>query len=856
MIDSTPSSVWISPLLGASRCSCRLGTFEGICKSRYRTLTLAVISLMAALCALALSSPRVRAYPSARAGVLEVALSQQPVRAPKICLRAAIDPHSIPSPIDAIEIDRDQWEEQQFMTLPGSHVPLSTTDYVAIDQGNSSPRYMRVSTWNIPSTSRLASDCEIPIVAVIQPLADQDAREEPVPGYINPWCKWITGGTRWKCNLCDHETEVAAEYFCNLDANLMRLDQLQRPELNKGTVDFAVSEEYWAPHPPPRITPLYQPLMPEPLSGNRKPQPLEYLFAFDVSAEAIQSGFTNAACLALLGLLYPSAPADGSDSMSRIPSGCKIAIISYDRTVHFYELSPREIGNAPMLVVSDLEDVFVPLQTGLFVDPQPSRRVITALLSSLGVPSERQYTPEAALGSVLTASLATLAGRGGQVVVFPAVIPTIGFGALNPLVDETTLFGTDKEKTLFHPRDEGWRELAEQCAEEGVGVSMFLGMSKPIDIASIGVVSSVSGGELFFHPRFNPDRDSAVLASQLRRLLTRTTGYSCMMRVRCSNGLSISLYLHFGNFLESSATDLAFGTLDADKAISVQQLAFIQCAVLYTTAAGQRRVRVCNLALQVASLAGTSSDLRIWTPATDGQCAAILLGYRKHCAASAAPSQLIIPEAFRALPVYTLAIMKSKPLKGRNITADVRNYYGHKIMGMSVRSTMQHVYPRMLAVHDLDQYIALPDPVSGQIDLPSLMRDSYMFMESYGEMMVMWIGSSVSPQVLKDLLDVDDITHVDTHITFLPHLESRLSMQVRNIIAHRNARRGWAPRLLIARQNMDGIELEFSDMLVEDQNNAAMSYLDYLCLVHKQINTVLTGGTAVSNRPNFKSTPW
>ena len=161
----------------------------------------------------------------------------------------------------------------------------------------------------------------------------------------------------------------------------------------------------------------------------------------------------------------------------------------------------------------------------------------------------------------------------------------------------------------------------------------------------------------------------------------------------------------------------------------------------------------------------TQKIAKIQEQLTD-RCAAILLGYRKYCAASAPasqvwaltydavtlliPLQLIIPEAFRALPLYTLAIMKSRPLKGvplsfisehfapyrlvlaQNVVTDVRVYHAHKIMAMSARSTMQHLHPRLMALHDLTMRAAMPDPTTGLVRMPGLMRDSYIFMESYG----------------------------------------------------------------------------------------------------------------------------
>jgi hypothetical protein len=110
---------------------------------------------------------------------------------------------------------------------------------------------------------------------------------------------------------------------------------------------------------------------------------------------------------------------------------------------------------------------------------------------------------------------------------------------------------------------------------------------------------------------------------QLRRaraLLDRCAAPACPRPVSHppspAPGLAVAGYT--GNFHRASDTDLALGTLDADKALCValahasartrldaRAHAHLQCALLYTTAGGARRVRTVNVALQVAELAGS-----------------------------------------------------------------------------------------------------------------------------------------------------------------------------------------------------------------------------------------------------------
>ncbi|KAF5379180.1 hypothetical protein D9615_005981 [Tricholomella constricta] len=800
-------------------------------------------------------------------------------------LRKSINASQVPSPIEAVEEDKIKWEDQAYGTLPGKNAPQSTTDFITIDQGTST----QSTSW---ASDLSASQATLP--RNLFPFAELDSVEEPVPlvdtgetgparcercrAYVNPWCLWVAGGTRWKCNLCSHETEVSSEYFCNLDANLMRLDHLQRPELNKGTVDFSVPKEYWAINPPEGFTLPYHTVEPR-KSGPRAPEPMKYVFAFDVSSEAVLSGFLRASCACVRTILFGGTNADGVPVDACFPPGSSLAIFTYDQTIHFYDLSSDQV---PMLVVPDIEEVFLPLRNGLFENPLQRREAIESLLNALPGRFEDSPKHDAALGSTLRSCLAALAGYGGQVIVFSSTMPTIGIGKLSGQPNESDLFDTDKERVLYKPRDSTWTDIGQEFAVDGIGVSMVLAPSKFMDIGSIGAVASLTGGDLFYHPRFDQARDEADITAFCEFDVQMVWALSAYLNDAPSDleisGIEISS-TYYGNFYQTSPTNLEFGILDADKAISVvlehsgrslgsRDSVYLQSSVLYTTVSGERRARICNLALPVADLAANvfrfadldttlchlareamalrlKRKMSILREDLTEKCASMLLGYRKNCAVATRIDQLILPEAFKGLPAYTLALLKCKPLKGLMVSSDARNYHAHRINCMTVRGLIHYLYPQLMALHDLEDDAALPDE-HGRTKIPTIMRSSHIFMEASGiylidneESVIFWVGHSVSPQLLTDLFGVDDIMSLDIHLARLPTLETRLSTQVRNILTSRYARRGRLAKMYIARQNLDASEIEFSDMLVEDQNNGHMSYVDYLTVVHKQIAEVV-----------------
>ena len=137
--------------------------------------------------------------------------------------RPRVDPDQMPAPVQVREHDQNLHGGKFIGTCDREHIPLSTTDFLAMDQGNCNPRFMRAVTNSMPRNKELADVSALPIGLVVQPLAALAREEEPInvvdhgaegpvrctrcKAYINPWCSFTQGGNRFICNICGHSSE-------------------------------------------------------------------------------------------------------------------------------------------------------------------------------------------------------------------------------------------------------------------------------------------------------------------------------------------------------------------------------------------------------------------------------------------------------------------------------------------------------------------------------------------------------------------------------------------------------------------------------------------------------------------------
>jgi len=562
-----------------------------------------------------------------------------------------------------------------------------------------------------PATSGLHSKSKIPLACAMQPFAEPGPGEDPVPvvdcgedgptrcgrcrGYVNVFCQFNHSGGHWACNLCNFQNPLPPNY--QGDYNSVYGSTAQ-PELAKGSVDFVVGGPYIS-------RPLQEPIT---------------LFAVDVSTVAVQTGTCGTVLRAILKIVREHLAG------SKLITGGKrarVGLLTFAEAVRFYDLhSPSDSGHKT-LIVSDFEEGFSPLpDSRLCVNVSEYGQQLVGLLESLleeyGHPSAHAAAKEkqahlhgghaanaSIAGTALQAAVSGLEACGGKVAIFFAQAPTFGQGILLKQRAETpTLYSTNKEPTMYtdptlQDSNSFFAQVMRKCCEKQISVDVYSFGDQHKDLTSWSVIPSNTGGTIHVVP-FLPETDPGACAEfqqMLEHQTRRSAALEAVLKVRASAGVRVEEY--YGNGLKrvrGGELDMAF--IDEDNC-SVVVLAhdgtnlestkevYIQCAILYTSVEGQRRVRVHNLACTVtphitdvfrnADIDAVTTVLArkyandLWQNTAmdkvhsnfNSEVVAMLTAYRQFCAKNPTSQQLILPEALKLLPLYALAILKSPALR-------------------------------------------------------------------------------------------------------------------------------------------------------------------------------------------------
>ncbi|KAA0724984.1 Protein transport protein [Triplophysa tibetana] len=787
--------------------------------------------------------------------------SAAPAPAPSAPKR--LDPDSIPGPIQVIEDDKANKGSEPFTTgVRGLAPPLVTTNFQVKDQGNSSPRYIRCTAYNVPCNADMAKQSQVPLAAVIKPLAtlppDETApylvdhgetgpiRCNRCKAYMCPYMQFIEGGRRFQCGFCSCVTEVPPHYFQHLDHTGKRVDCYERPELSMGSYEFLATVDY--------------------CKNNKFPQPPAFIFLIDVSYNAVKSGMVGMVCQELKTLL-DYLPRENPDMESNI----RVGFVTYNKVLHFYNVK-ASLAQPQMMVVSDVADMFVPLLDGFLVNVQESRVVIESLLEQIPEMFADTRETETVFGPVIQAGLEALkaADCAGKLFIFHSSLPIAEAPGKLKNREDKKLVGTDKEKSLFQPQVGFYNTLAKECVAQGCCVDLFLFPNQYVDVATLGVVPTSTGGSIYKYTYFQAPTDQERFLNDLRRDVQKPMGFDAVMRVRTSTGIRATDF--FGSFYMSNTTDVELAGLDCDKTVTVEFRhddklseetgALMQCAVLYTSCNGQRRLLIHNMAVnccsQLADLyrncetdtiinffakyayrSVLSSPTKNVRDSLVNQCAQILACYRKHCASPSSAGQLILPECMKLLPVYLNCMLKSDVLQpGADVSLDDRAYLRQLISTMDVAESHVFFYPRLLPLQKLDvESTTLPVAVRDSEE--RLSRGGVYLLEN-GMNLFLWVGANAQQELLQNIFGTPSFNHIDPSMTSLPALDNPFSKRLREIIETIRTQRSRYMKLIVVKQE-DKLELIFKHFLVEDKsNNGGASYVDFLCHMHKEIRQLLS----------------
>lgn len=689
------------------------------------------------------------------------------------------------------------------------------------DTSNAPSDYFRSTLNVIPSNSSLLKKSKLPLSLVVRPYTALKSEDENVPvsgdtiisrcrrcrAYINPFITLSDQGRRWRCNFCNllNDIPMAFEYdeFTNTTKN-----KFDRPELSHSIMEFVAPKEYLA----------------------RTPPPIVYCFIIDVSADAITSGLTSTITRTIL------------ESLDRIPNQnntARVSFIAVDSNLHYFRFN-EGLEGTEMLIVSDIDEPFLPSPDGLLVNLNENRPAIEKLLVDLPTFFEGTANNKLALGPALKSGHKMVSHIGGKLIGFAATLPNIGEGKLT-VRDEDAHSGKQKEsQMLLSAADKFYKSFAVECNSGQVTVDLFLTSSKYQDVATLSNLPRYTAGQTHFYPAWSAatSEDVTKLSKEVSEQLSMEIALEAVLRVRGSTGLRPSAF--FGNFFNRSSDLCSFPTYPRDQSycieVSIEEtltkpVVFFQAAILHSTCFGERRIRVMNLAIPTSSklddIYASADQIAVASFYTQKAVEKALSSslpdarellikyvvdllnvYKKELVAGniAGSSPLQLSTNLRMLPLLLFSLTKHIGLRPERVPADHRAIALNNLSTLPIPHLVKYIYPTVYALHNMADGCGLPEELiivnpetgeeetttSANILLPDPLNDSKTSWENYGLYLIdnsselfLWVSGDVVPELVQDLFGTENLYSIPTGKTELPEFsfeELEFNYRVRQII--------------------------------------------------------------------------
>ncbi|XP_055854481.1 protein transport protein Sec24A [Episyrphus balteatus] len=733
-------------------------------------------------------------------------------------------------------------------TLPLPKITLHNQFHESI---NCHPNIMRCTVTKIPESNSLLQKSRLPLGILIHPFRDVNSlpviqcpnivRCRLCRTYINPFVYFVDS-KMWKCNLCYRVNELPDDFQFD-PATKTYGDVTRRPEVRASTIEFIAPSEYML----------------------RPPQPAIYLFLFDVSIIAQQSGYLENACNVL------------SKHLTDMPGDARaqVGFIAYNSEVHFYSMA--EGYNQPHeMTLIDIDDPFLPRPDNLLVNLKECKDLVKDLLVQLPERFAGTHDPGSALGAALQVAYKLMQASGGRITVFQTCLPNKGPGALEAREDPNNR--SAKDVAHLNPATDFYKRYALECSGYQIAVDLFLLNQQYSDLATISGISKHSGGAVHHFPLYQKTKPQHVDSFKqcFKRYLVRKIGFEAVMRIRCTRGLQVHTF--HGNFFVRSTDLLSLPNVNPDAGYGMQisyeesltdvKTICFQAALLYTNSEGERRIRVHTLCLPVTAslsevmhsadqeaiiglLSKMAVDRSISSNVADAREAFInvtvdiLSAFKLAQNLPSGQGGLIAPRNLALLPLYILALLKHPAFRvGTSTRLDDRVFAMDECKTLPLDQLMKYIYPEFYHIdslfYNLQNSNDTDDDDDNIADLPRLQLSAEfldsrsIFLLDCGRLIIIYVGLNVPTNILENVFGIKSTSELPDYCYGLPTINSPESTALKRFMLKLNDDKPYPPLIQIIRDTSTA-KPTFIEKLVDDRSESSLSYYEFLQHIRTQV---------------------